>query len=138
MDTLHERKLRAIIVSARLFACGGQAISPAAHTGHDGAGKIQLAREQTAAPAEETLPLPLGRSWTCLRPDEPATALAVLSHIRCLHGKHSEHALSSSFQTAPDSIACTAGRQPTFEKKVQLALSKTTCHPDEQTQEEAP
>lgn len=57
MDTLHERKLRAIIVSARLFACGGQAISPAAHTGHNGAGKIQLAREQTAAPAEETLPL---------------------------------------------------------------------------------
>lgn len=62
----------------------------------------------------------------------------MLSHIRCLHGKHSEHALSSSFQTAPDSIACTAGRQPTFEKKVQLALSETTCHPDEQTQEEAP
>lgn len=64
MDTLHERKLRAIIVSARLFACSGQAISPAAHTGHDGAGKIQLAREQTAAtaaPAEETLPLPLGK-----------------------------------------------------------------------------
>ncbi len=26
------------------------------HTGHDGAGKIQLAREQAAAPAEETLP----------------------------------------------------------------------------------
>mgnify|MGYP003370025604 FL=1 len=45
MDTLHERKLRTIIVSARLFACGGQAISPAAHTGHDGTGKIQLARE---------------------------------------------------------------------------------------------
>lgn len=61
MDTLHERKLRTIIVSARLFACGGQAISPAAHTGHDGTGKIQLAREQTAAPAEETLPLPLGK-----------------------------------------------------------------------------
>ncbi len=62
----------------------------------------------------------------------------MLSHIRCLHGKHSEHVLSSSFQTASGSIACTAGRQPTFEKKVQLALSKTTCHPDEQTQEEAP
>ena len=31
MDTLHERKLRAIVVSARLFACGGQAVSPATH-----------------------------------------------------------------------------------------------------------
>lgn len=64
----------------------------------------------------------------------------MLSHIRCLHGKHSEHALSSSFQTASDSIACTAGRQPlpSPEKKVQQALSKTACHPDEQMQEEAP
>lgn len=84
--------------------------------------------------------LVLRQSKTCLRPDEPTAGLAVLSHIRCLHGKHSEHALSSSFQTASGSIACTAGRQPlpTLEKKVQLALSKTTCHPDEQTQEEAP
>ncbi len=64
----------------------------------------------------------------------------MLSHIRCLHGKHSEHALSSSFQTASGSIACTAEHQPlpALEKKVQQALSKTTCHPDEQTQEEAP
>ena len=142
MDTLHERKLRAIVVAARLFACGGQAVSPATHTGHDGAGKIQLAREQAAAPAEETLPfLQAGPATeTCLRPDEPAAGLAVLSHIRCLHGKHSEHALSSSFQTASGSIAYTAGRQPlpAPEKKVQQALSRTTCHPDEQTQEEAP
>lgn len=82
----------------------------------------------------------LRQSKTCLRPDEPAAGLAVLSHIRCLHGKHSEHALSSSFQTASGSIAYTAGRQPlpAPEKKVQQALSKTACHPDEQTQEEAP
>lgn len=82
----------------------------------------------------------LRQSKTCLRPDEPAAGLAVLSHIRCLHGKHSEHALSSSFQTASDGVACTAGRQPppALEKKVRLALSKTACHPDEQTREEAP
>ena len=98
--------------------------------------------EQAAAPAEETLPfLQAGPATeTCLRPDEPAAGLAVLSHIRCLHGKHSEHALSSSFQTASGSIAYTAGRQPlpAPEKKVQQALSRTTCHPNEQTQEEAP
>lgn len=98
--------------------------------------------EQAAAPAEETLPfLQAGPATeTCLRPDEPAAGLAVLSHIRCLHGKHSEHALSSSFQTASDGVACTAGRQPppALEKKVQQALSRTACHPDEQTREEAP
>lgn len=98
--------------------------------------------EQAAAPAEETLPfLQAGPATeTCLLPDEPAAGLAVLSHIRCLHGKHSEHALSSSFQTASDGVACTTGRQPppALEKKVRLALSRTACHPDEQTREEAP